>query len=164
MCSRSQVLLLVILRLVTTLSTTLMCWRSFIFRGRVYQFTKKISWKADNGNPCFYLWSHNLWFYCGRSKFFTWEGINALSSEDLESLRNRKSYHMDKKIKLIAELNLLQTSDPNVYQYLWKLVILWNRIHIQNENQNLEIDEMDAFTKPRRVKAEKCLNYLWIGS
>lgn len=67
---------------------------------------------------------------------------------------------MDKKIKLIEELNLLQTSDPNVYDHLGKLVTLRNRIHIQNENQNLERDEKDAFTVPRRVEAEKMVELL----
>jgi hypothetical protein len=101
-----------------------------------------------------------IYDFIGRSKLFTREGIDGLSSEDLEKLRNRKSYQMDKKIKLIEELNLLQTSDPNVYDHLGKLVTLRNRIHIQNENQNLERDEKDAFTVPRRVEAEKMVELL----
>jgi hypothetical protein len=101
-----------------------------------------------------------IYDFIGRSKLFIREGIDGLSGEDLEKLRNRNSYNMDKKIKLIEELDLLQASEPRVYEYLRKLVSLRNRIHIQNENQNLEIDERDAFTLPRRVEAEKMLELL----
>lgn len=95
--------------------------------------------------------------FIGRSKSFTREGINGLSEGELESLRNQKSHNMENKIKLIKDLDLLKTSDPRVYQYLGYLVKLRNRIHIQNEFQNLELDEVNAFTVSRRVEAEKML-------
>lgn len=92
-----------------------------------------------------------------RSKSFTREGIDGLDDEQLELLRNQKSYSMEDKIKLIQNLNLLKTNDTKVYQYLGYLVKLRNRIHIQNEFQNLELDEVNAFTVSRRVEAEKML-------
>lgn len=38
--------------------------------------------------------------------------------------------------------------------------ILRNRIHIQNEHGNFEVDEADAFTRDRRLGAEKMVELL----
>ena len=101
-----------------------------------------------------------IYDFIKRSQWFVREGVKGLPSTSLETLRTGDSWSMDKKIKLFKELNILQTKDAQVYDYLNKLSKLRNRIHIQNEKQNFEIDEVRAFTKARRIEAEKMVELL----
>lgn len=95
-----------------------------------------------------------------RAKNFTKEGVVGLSDECLFALRNEKTSNMEKRIKLIKKLNLLQARDESYYDRLVKLSRLRNRIHIQNEWNNLEPDEAHAFTKDRLIESEQVLELL----
>ncbi len=95
-----------------------------------------------------------------RSQWFTVEGINGLTETQLNTLRDSKAWSMEKKIELFKKINLLQTTDVGLYDLLDNLSKLRNRIHIQNEKQNFEVDEIYAFTKARRVQAEKMVEVL----
>lgn len=101
-----------------------------------------------------------IYDFIKRSQWFTVEGINGLAEEQLDILRGSKAWSMEKKIELFKKINLLQTSDDSLYGLLDNLAKLRNRIHIQNEKQNFEADEIFAFTKARRVQAEKMVEVL----
>jgi hypothetical protein len=98
-----------------------------------------------------------IYDFIERSKSFSREGVNGLSDKTLSDLKDRNTHNFDKKIKLFKELNLLQTSEANVYEYLKNLSLLRNRVHIQNEHGNFELDDADAFTRERRLAAEVML-------
>jgi hypothetical protein len=100
--------------------------------------------------------------FIDRSKAFTQEGVAGLKEANLEKLRKAKAWSMDQKIRLIKELNLLESKDSDVYVELENLAKLRNRIHIQNEKKNFEADEGKAFTYSRRLKAEKMVELLMI--
>lgn len=95
-----------------------------------------------------------------RSKFFTQEGVDGLSAEAIDRLRQAKAWTFDKKLNLVKELDLLKTENSDIYVQLDNLAKLRNRIHIQNEKNNFETDEAKAFTYERRLKAEKMVELL----
>jgi hypothetical protein len=95
-----------------------------------------------------------------RSKILTREGIIGLPEASLIELRQSNTWNFEKKINLFNRLNILQTNNEHVYEYLEKLSWLRNRMHIQNEKNRFEADEIKAFKKSRRVEAEKMLELL----
>lgn len=101
-----------------------------------------------------------IYDFIKRSQWYTVEGVDGLTEHQLNTLRSSKAWSMDKKIKLFKQINLLGTSDDSLYELLDSLSKLRNRIHIQNEMQNFEVDEINAFTKARRVQAEKMVELL----
>ncbi len=101
-----------------------------------------------------------IYDFIKRSQWFTIEGIHGLSQDHINILRESKAWSMEKKIELIKKINVLQMSDHSAYDYLDNLSRLRNRIHIQNEKENFEADEILAFTKPRRIQAEKMVELL----
>jgi len=48
----------------------------------------------------------------------------------------------------------------DLYESLYTLNNLRNRIHIQNENNSFEADEQKVFTRDRLVLSEKCAEYV----
>ena len=101
-----------------------------------------------------------IYDFIKRSKILTFEGIQGLTENQLSSLKESKAWSMEKKIQLFKDINVLQMPDNTAYEYLDNLSKLRNRIHIQNENQNFEADEIKAFTKSRRIKAEQMVELL----
>ncbi len=95
-----------------------------------------------------------------RSKILTREGITGLSDASLIELRESNTWSFEKKINLFKRLDILQTNDQYVYEYLEKLSWLRNRVHIQNEKNRFEAHEIKAFKKSRRIEAEKMLELL----
>lgn len=101
-----------------------------------------------------------IYDFIDRSKYFVREGVAGLSEASLDRLRKSNAWKFEKKIKLFKELNLLKTSDANIYIFLQNLANLRNRIHIQNEFNNFEADEIIAFNTQRRIEAEKMVELL----
>jgi hypothetical protein len=95
-----------------------------------------------------------------RSQKLTREGVFGLSNLNLAELRKSKAWDLEKKVKLVKRLDLLQTKNKEVYEVFSKLAKLRNRLHIQNEKANFEADEIKAYTNQRRVIAEKLLEYM----
>ena len=89
-------------------------------------------------------------------KFFTREGVKRISDEVLTSLRNKKISKFNFYIVHSQKNSLLDSSyAPDVYDLLHHARKLRNRMHIQNVNRLLPLDEREGFTEDDLIRSEK---------
>jgi hypothetical protein len=91
-------------------------------------------------------------FRCSK---FTWEKVTNLADGVASIIRGKKLSKLSHYIQSAKKHGLFGEIDGEFYDTLELLSKLRNRVHIQNENNDLEPDEWNAFT-PQRL-AERSL-------
>ena len=100
---------------------------------------------------------HDLHF---RMKNYTQEGVMGLSEKFLSIIRLKIIDQFETYIASAKKNKLLGTKSSDIYKNLDELRKLRNRIHIQNQKNEFELDEDKAFNISRQVTAEKTLEEL----
>lgn len=97
-----------------------------------------------------------------RIKVFTLEGVPYLAEEIICYIRGKKIDELEKYISSARKHNMLKSNDASIYEQLDNLRKLRNRIHIQNTKKNFEPNDDIAFSKNRKIIAEKILENILI--
>ncbi len=73
----------------------------------------------------------------------------------------RKMYKYSEINKILKKYELFGEKNDAIYEELEKYGDMRNRVHIENYNNKLEIDEIDVFTSKRLSDIENMLTTLW---
>lgn len=93
-------------------------------------------------------------------KILTIEGVN-LPDVTINYIRDlQKTDKFQLLIDQFEKHNFVEVKGFNLIENLKKLSTIRNRIHIQNEKQKLERDDIDAFSKERLIISEKVLEIM----
>jgi hypothetical protein len=99
-----------------------------------------------------------LYDFHARARDFTSEGVAGLAQEVLARFRSfRRIDQFGFCIGRARENDIFKDKHGLIYDELEKLQKLRNRIHIQNEKQELEPDEINVYTEARKTNAECAL-------
>ena len=80
-----------------------------------------------------------------------------LADEVASYIRGKKISKLSQHVQSAKKHDLFAIADGSLYDDLELLNKLRNRVHIQNENKDLEADEYNAFTIERKEIAERVL-------
>ncbi|MGB8402094.1 hypothetical protein [Bradyrhizobium sp.] len=97
---------------------------------------------------------HDFYFRCNQ---YRWERVANLADEFISYIRVKKISKLSQYIFSAKKHDLFGAADSALYDELELLNRLRNRLHIQNENKDLEPDESAAFTVQRKELAERVL-------
>lgn len=92
-----------------------------------------------------------------KAKYYTLEGIKNITNDVLDYIRSKNIDRLGRYIASARKHKIFKAQDETFYDDLETLSKLRNRIHIQNEKNDLESDESSVFTNDRRILAEKLL-------
>lgn len=92
-----------------------------------------------------------------KAKRYTLEGIKNITNDVLDYIRSKNIDKLGRYIASARKHQIFNAQDKTLYDDLENLSKLRNRIHIQNEKNDLESDESSVFTNDRRILAEKSL-------
>jgi hypothetical protein len=98
-----------------------------------------------------------LWDFYLRCKTFTREGVVNIGNEFINYVRVKKLNRLRLYIECANNHDLFEDPSKKLYNDLVGLSVLRNRIHIQNENDDLERDDSIAFSETRLKLSEQCL-------
>ncbi len=92
-----------------------------------------------------------------RGRTFTSEGVANVARSWFEALRGSNVDEFARLIDRAKNHKLLGDVGDEFYSSLHELRKLRNRVHIQNEKNDLDVDDVLAFTPARKVAAEEAL-------
>lgn len=92
-----------------------------------------------------------------RIQTFTVEGVQNVAAAAMDAIRLSKIDDFSKYIASAKKRNFFDETNGELYDQLEDLRKLRNRIHIQNEKNHFEPDEIAAFTPERKSVAEMAL-------
>ena len=97
---------------------------------------------------------HDFHVRCSK---FTWERVTNLADGVASYIQGKKLSKLSQYIQSAKKHDLFSNVDGALYEDLELLSKLRNRVHIQNENKDLEPDEFNAFTLERKKMSEVTL-------
>jgi hypothetical protein len=92
-----------------------------------------------------------------RCSKFTWERVTNLAEGVASYIRGKKINKLSQYVQSAKKHDLFGNANGQLYDELELLSKLRNRVHIQNENKDLEPDDWNAFTSQRKLLAERVL-------
>jgi hypothetical protein len=92
-----------------------------------------------------------------RARTFTREGIQNVASDILDALRAKEGDELGKYIASARKHDLFDLAGTCFYDCLDELRKLRNRVHIQNTKNELEADDIIAFSEARMILSQKAL-------
>lgn len=95
--------------------------------------------------------------FIGRIQSREW--VSTLPRDTVKAIREKKYGDLSTLIAGAKKFDLFEASDP-FYERLDDLRKLRNRVHIQNEKDHFERDEVQAFNEDRLLMAERALEFI----
>jgi hypothetical protein len=96
-----------------------------------------------------------LYDFHKRVKLFTIEGVQNLAADAINNIRAAKIDDFAKYIDSAKKQKLFGKANAAFYERMHDVRRIRNRIHIQNEKNELPRDDRDAFTPDQKVLAEQ---------
>jgi hypothetical protein len=92
-----------------------------------------------------------------RVRNHTSEGIVNVGLDVMAAIRGESVDKFAKYIQNVKDHKIIPDEDGKLFDNLDLLRRLRNRVHIQNDRRELELDDMNAFSEYKKTLAERCL-------